>query len=615
MGFYNFNTGSEYWILGQMTGVDDGGVDDGMDSRGTLPTGSRWNRRRAGAGSDGLAPKARRGGFGLGGSGGYALGLLVMWLGSVALRFWGLGRFNELVFDEVHYVKFAHQYLTEQPLFDAHPPLAKYLIALGVWVGEHWWFHDLPKVAVLDTGISPLSYRWMNALVGSWIPLAIAGIAYELTRRRTYGLIAGLFATLEGYYLVESRYALLHVYLVLFGLLGHWAMLKALNQTRGRWLWWLAAGVSFGCCVSVKWNGLGYLLGPAIAWGGCWLWAEGRWILGKGLPTRVPPEAGAPLATPLETPLGTPLMRLWEVPPWVMVLVLGLIPAGVYLLQWLPHLSLNSISLQAVHGQMLGFHERLGGNSKTVHPYCAAWWTWPLLLRPIAYYFQKSDDGAFWFDVHGLGNPILWWLSTLAVGLVLLRLGRIVLGYGPVLGWVTRWVTWVAPWIWPPPKKSPGGWGRWAPLWGSTRVGHLASTTAAAVPTSVSPTILPPPASRDRAYLGILAYLALNYVTNWLPWSIVSRCTFIYHHLGSVAFGLLTLALLVTRWLQLQRADFPSDSSGLGEAKRLAAGWRAVAITLMFAVAIAFVWWLPIYLGLPLTPTGYRLRMWLPSWV
>ena len=63
-----------------------------------------------------------------------------LWLGliggliglSLGLRLWGLGRWNQLIFDEIYYIPFALDYLNHTPAFDAHPPLGKYLIALGL---------------------------------------------------------------------------------------------------------------------------------------------------------------------------------------------------------------------------------------------------------------------------------------------------------------------------------------------------------------------------------------------------------------------------------------------------------------------------------------------------
>ncbi|MGB3636488.1 MAG: phospholipid carrier-dependent glycosyltransferase, partial [Rivularia sp. (in: cyanobacteria)] len=43
----------------------------------------------------------------------FKIGMIAVFLLSLALRFWGLGRFNTLVFDEVYYAKFAQNYLTQ----------------------------------------------------------------------------------------------------------------------------------------------------------------------------------------------------------------------------------------------------------------------------------------------------------------------------------------------------------------------------------------------------------------------------------------------------------------------------------------------------------------------
>ncbi|KAB1987234.1 phospholipid carrier-dependent glycosyltransferase, partial [Haemophilus parainfluenzae] len=64
------------------------------------------------------------------------LGLAILWLAALGLRCWGLGWFHTLIFDEVYYVKFAVDYLNGKPFFDAHPPLGKYLIALGIWLSQ-----------------------------------------------------------------------------------------------------------------------------------------------------------------------------------------------------------------------------------------------------------------------------------------------------------------------------------------------------------------------------------------------------------------------------------------------------------------------------------------------
>ncbi|NJL20668.1 MAG: phospholipid carrier-dependent glycosyltransferase [Leptolyngbyaceae cyanobacterium SM1_3_5] len=153
----------------------------------------------------------------------FLLGLLGLLLFSLALRFWGLGRFNMLVFDEVYFPKFASHYLKGIPLFEGHPPLSTYILAIGIWIADHTPIGASPvRNDFSGLFLAPISYRWLDALVGSFIPIVTAAIAYELSHRRSFALLAGLFVAVDGLFLVESRYGLINVFLILFGLLGHW---------------------------------------------------------------------------------------------------------------------------------------------------------------------------------------------------------------------------------------------------------------------------------------------------------------------------------------------------------------------------------------------------------
>ena len=141
--------------------------------------------------------------------------LFAIFLFSLILRFWNLGQFNELVFDEVYYAKFANDYLTNTHFFNSHPPLSQYIIALGISLGS---FFDASSEMVNNlTGSmrSTLSYRWINALSGAFIPLLAAALALKLTLRRSYSIIAAFLISLDGIFLVESRYALNNIYIVI----------------------------------------------------------------------------------------------------------------------------------------------------------------------------------------------------------------------------------------------------------------------------------------------------------------------------------------------------------------------------------------------------------------
>jgi len=218
----------------------------------------------------------------------FGIGMAAIFLLSIGLRFWGLERFNTLVFDEVYYAIYSNNYLIEKQFFNAHPPLSQYIIAIGIWIGSHLPIGQDTVNGLTGSMRSTWSYRWLNALTGSFIPLVVAAIAYQLNGRRRFAFIAGLFAAADGLFLVESRYALNNVYLVIFGLLGQLFFLIALNQSKQRrWLNLALSGVFFGASACIKWNGLWFLLGVYLIWVVAHLM---QWLLPKPIALLLPAE-------------------------------------------------------------------------------------------------------------------------------------------------------------------------------------------------------------------------------------------------------------------------------------------------------------------------------------
>jgi dolichyl-phosphate-mannose-protein mannosyltransferase len=458
------------------------------------------------------------------------VGLTILWLVSLGLRFWGLSRFNTLVFDEVYFARFGNNYLSGTPFFDAHPPLGKYLIGLGIW---------------LHGGFDPFGYRWLNALVGSFLPLVIAGLAYQLSQRRSYALIAGLLTATDGLLLVESRYALINIFLLFFGFLGQWLFLIALGRSDWkRYLWLGCAALCLGAAVAVKWNGLGFLLGIYLTWGVSLLLF---WSFPKHRPLGQPGS-------------GLPLLQLPRLNPLVMLLGIPAIAALVYGLAWIPHLHQNpTAGFWALQQQMLDYHKAIG-NSSQVHPYCSPWSSWPLLIRPLNYFYQRGinlsepmpvlgpplplSSTEVIYSVLAMGNPFLWWGATLAI-----------------LG-LSCWLFWVL---------GRGSEGK-TPLFS--------------------------PSSHGSGMFWLVLYLVVSYDANLLPWARVSRCLFLYHYLPASIFSFLGLA-----WI----CDLALRSPRLWQ--------RSLGITMIFLCLGSLVYWLPVYLGLPLSPEGFSQRIWLKSWI
>jgi dolichyl-phosphate-mannose-protein mannosyltransferase len=499
----------------------------------------------------------------------FSIGMAGIFLLSLTLRFWGLGRFNTLVFDEVYFATFGNNYLIHKPFFNAHPPLSQYIIGIGIWIGSHIPFWQEQVNGLAGSLLTPWSYRWINALSGSFIPLVVAGIAYQISHRRSFGFLAGLFTACDGIFLVESRYALNNIYIVIFGLLGQWLLLLALEkQNKKRWFWLVCSGIGFGASAATKWNGLWFLLGAYLIWITAWIirWIE-RFYLEKTNQNKLAQIAFSPEnANEFDNPnlklntLQTPLQKLTQLNVFQMLFFLGSIPALIYSIIWIPHLQLDKkFDFITVHQQILKFHLQLGGNTPDVHPYCAAWYKWPLMTRPMAYYYQtalslneplpvmgppfSSGTGKVIYDVHAMGNPFLWWFGLASL---LFLVGIIV---------------WQFVEFWVKPKR-------------------FSSTTPVCV----------------DIWIGL--FLILNYLANLLPWVEVTRCVFIYHYMPAVVFTFLAIAWFVDQCIRSYHSYL-----------------RAVGVSITFIILSSFVFWMPIYLGLPLSPDAYKLRMWFSSWI
>ncbi|MBD2731664.1 phospholipid carrier-dependent glycosyltransferase [Nostoc sp. FACHB-892] len=497
----------------------------------------------------------------------FRIGMVSVFILSLALRFWGLERFNTLVFDEVYFAKFGNNYLTHTPFFNAHPPLSQYMIGIGIWIGSHIPFgHDTVN-GLTGSLRSPWTYRWFNAFTGSFIPLVVAAIAYQLSYRRSFALLAGLFTACDGIFLVESRYALSNIYIVIFGLLGHWFLLLALdNQNRRRSFWLVFAGIAFGASVGTKWNGLWFLSGAYLIWVAAWAIHLIHSFLNSKLffASSSSKEAGGRgqevEVSTYSLSSQTPLQNLTQLNIFQMLFYLGIIPALIYSIIWIPHLQLDkTYGFIAVHQQILKFHLQLGGNSPNVHPYCAAWYKWPLMTRPMAYYYQTAKSiteplpvmgpplpvgaGQVIYDVHAMGNPFLWWFGVAAM---LFLVGMLV--SQAVIPWVKE-------------KRF-------------------------SVPATLS------------VDTWIALYLVINYAANLLPWVKVTRCVFIYHYMCAVVFVFLAIAWFVDQCLRSYYQQL-----------------RALGVTITFIILAAFIFWMPVYLGLPLSPHDYKLRMWFNSWI
>ena len=169
-----------------------------------------------------------------------ALGLL--------LRFWNLGLLKGKIFDEIYYATNAHSLLqngvevnakTGAGEFIVHPPLGKWLIALGIKV----------------FGYNELGWRSAAALIGSISIVLMYFTAKKLFNSQLLSAFAAFLISVDGLHLVSSRVALLDIFLLFFIQI---AVLAYLHEK-----FWLAA-LALGLAISTKWSGLYLLVALAL---------------------------------------------------------------------------------------------------------------------------------------------------------------------------------------------------------------------------------------------------------------------------------------------------------------------------------------------------------------
>ena len=409
----------------------------------------------------------------------------------LALRFWNLGNPKGKIFDEVYYATNAHSLLINGVELDAktgdaefivHPPIGKWLIALGI---KAFGYHE---------------FGWRSAAViaGSISIVLMYFTAKKLFNNQLLSVFATFLISVDGLHLVQSRIALLDIFLLLFIQI---AVLAFLHEK-----YWFSS-IALGLAVATKWNGLYLLLALALLV----LVLDKRKFRHLGFDRPF-----------LEMIRKTFLLRFLQ---------FGVLPVLTYVASWAGwfatsggwdrNWSTNPIkSLWHYHAEILNFHAKLTES----HPYSANPWSWLIQGRPTSFFYEspKSCGSSNCSqEVLALGTPILWWAATLAL--------LVTFGY-----WVSK---------------------------------------------------------RDWQAEIILVVIAACY----LPlFAFQKRTMFSFYAIAFEPFLLLALVYLLSKVFRNQ---------------------KQIAVAFGALVLLNFLYFLPLYLGTPISYNSWQDHMWLPSWI
>jgi dolichyl-phosphate-mannose-protein mannosyltransferase len=538
------------------------------------------------------------------------------------LLFVRLGHPATIVFDETYYVSDARQYLETavEGGFAVHPPVGKWLIAAGIAL----------------FGDDAVGWRAVGALSGALTVLLTYLLGLRLFRRVGPAALAGLLLATDGLFLVQARTAMLDIFLAMFTVLGAWLLVRDRQQSgladdppspnavpgtqtetsaparqlpRHGHPYRLLAGVAFGLAIATKWSGL-FPLGAAGLLALVWelqlrrRWTR-RWSTGFG-------RAVTSLAVGLV-----------------------LVPAAVYALSYIPWLvnypdtyegaqecaegevvqdpcpvtPLGRVAgLARNHASVWRFHTTL----EAEHHYRAPAYTWPVMSRPVVYYYESCDadrasgvpataeDGTVTepepcvvergdaAEIVALGNPALWWGFLAAAAVVAAGLVRrdpraaIIAAF-----WGAQFLPWLI-------VSRPVFFFYMVPV-----VPFLALAAGYTV------TVL----DEDRPWMGMLAGGALGAAVGL--------------GLGIAGESVFDATTTTARWLGLGAGWLAGAAVGTWtdrdrevdrRPRRWSLGTVTGAVIGMAAVGL-FIYFLPVWTGIHLDADAVRQRWWFSGWV
>ena len=238
------------------------------------------------------------------------------------------------------------------------------------------------------------------------------------------------------------------------------------------------------------------------------------------------------------------------------VIFFVIVPLAIYCLSYIPYLSaygevkLNLKTFERIWNAqvtMFEYHKNL----VATHYFSSPWYEWPLIIKPMWYYSAAFPAMGKASTIMAFGNPAVWWTGLVAI--------LFVLGY---------------------------------------------SAYRNALP------MLRVTCGRDDAYDRAMPVIAVGFLSAYLPWVLVPRCTFIYHYFTAVPFILIALLIAYQRLEEtasLRRVVFTKG------AVTLTVG-RILLLACVLVHILMFIAFYPVLTGTLTTQNYANALEWLPSW-
>lgn len=330
--------------------------------------------------------------------------LILVLLISAATHFAFFGHPNTTVFDEVHFGKFVSAYYTGEYYFDIHPPLGKLIIGGFAKLFSFEPAFSFGSIGDAFPDDTYLALRFLPTLAGFLLAPVIFLLVLELGLSVPAAFLAGTLIGLDNALLTQSRLILLDSFLLLF---GFGAILSYTRWRNGASKWHLlAAGSLAGAAASIKWTALTFLAiigAMEIAH----LWRDRKGTARRRLKEVAVSLVGAPLAVYVLA-FTVHFALLPNSGPGDAFMT----PSFQKTLVGNQYNNREDISSAGLAEKFMGLNREMYRSNQRLsatHPYSSAWYTWPVMARPIFYWVKDTSR------IYLIGNPVVWFGSTAAV--------------------------------------------------------------------------------------------------------------------------------------------------------------------------------------------------------
>ncbi|KAF2085574.1 glycosyltransferase family 39 protein [Saccharata proteae CBS 121410] len=192
----------------------------------------------------------------------YKLAIAVITVLAFVTRFWGITHPDQVVFDEVHFGKFASYYLQRTYFFDVHPPFGKLLFAFAGWLVGYdgsFLFENIGD-SYITNKVPYVAYRAMPATMGALTVPTVFLIMWESGYSLPACITAAGLVLFDNAHIGQTRLILLDATLIFSMALSVLCYIRFYKTrhvpfTRKWWKWLLLTGVSLSCVISTKYVG------------------------------------------------------------------------------------------------------------------------------------------------------------------------------------------------------------------------------------------------------------------------------------------------------------------------------------------------------------------------